>query len=135
LLRFIWVKKMLLLVVIITVLSSSLSGCRDMFYGERPFDYPNAVWICEDPYIVYKIEEDDLSTAYIETDDQVVAIDLLFGYGTDVDAVYDGETYINDKTLLFRGECIFGKKRFIINLTKDNYWGGKYDRLVFKRVE
>jgi len=136
LLRFIWAKKMLLLVVIVTVLTPSLTGCIvGMYNGTQPPDYINSMWICDEPYIVYEVTDSDRTAAYIGKGDEKVAIEMGFLPGGDIEVVYDGETYINDETLLFRGECILKMDRFIIVLTEDNYWDGEYDRLVFKRVK
>ena len=108
-----------------------LSGCVDVYSGRRPFDYPNSVWVCEDPYI--KIIVDDAKNMYSIYDcgKGKTVIMLAFDFGRGIVAFAESE----ENDVLFRGNCRFGERSFRVTVIEDNLWGGEYDVLCFARIE
>lgn len=108
-----------------------LSGCVDVYSGRRPFDYPNSVWVCEDPYI--KIIVDDAKNMYSIYDcgKGKTVIMLAFDFGRGIVAFAESE----ENDVLFRGNCRFGERSFRVTVIEDNLWNGEYDVLRFERAE
>lgn len=104
-----------------------------MHSGTRPFDYPNSVWVCETPYIRVTVGPNKETKAYFRSDLGEQEFQLLFGYGTDVDAIKAGTRLVSDETILFQGHCVFAQDHFTIFLTTDNIWDDSYYKLYFVR--
>ena len=126
-------KKIILVLVILSFLL--LIGCNiDPYDGERPFDYGDAEWVCEDPLAYFVIDAD--SEEYysprgeICLDDQLVEFQLIFVHGTD-------KVFLNvtsrDVSGELNGECVFSPEKLIIIVNKetDTLFYGKYDELIF----
>lgn len=128
-------KKLLQFMLIVLIGALCFSACRDMYYGTRPFDYPNSVWVCESPYIRVVIGSNKETNAYLGSEANEQEFQLLFGYGNDVDAIKQGTQLVSDETILFKGYCTFAEESFTINISSDNIWGGKYKILHFLRKE
>ena len=114
-----------------------LCGC-DVYAGKRPEANPNERWVCEDPQM-YFTWTDDVGCHWgeITIDGITNKVNVLFDYGTGADIVRFGETYISDDTMLFRGQCKFGKDKLVIKVTNDyaNLFNGDLPSLVFTRQE
>ena len=115
------------------ILSMIMTGCVDLHAGKRPFDYPNSVWVCEDPYIYIVVDEHKITESYLRIGDELQQFDLCFDFGRGVDALKLDIAVVEEESFLFQGECEFGKDRFTITLTKDNLWNWKYQKLTFVR--
>ncbi len=126
--------KILLLILLLCIISVFLGGC-DIYYGRRPFDYPNTVWICEDPLITVKIGPNNETLAYLGSEKDGQEFWLLFGYGRNAEAHLAKGSYVSNDTILFKGVCLFSKDHFIIGITEDRLWGGIYDNLRFVRID
>ena len=128
-------RKIIFLAVLVLMTSTFLSACIgvDLFYGTRPFDYPDSLWVCEEPHITLKVSSNNLTTAYFGDEENGTTFDLAFGYGRNVVAFESGAEVISDDTILFRGDCRFAEDHFAITLSEDNVWDGKYTTLYFTR--
>ena len=110
-------------------------GCNfDTYYGKRPFDYDNAIWICENPCGWFLIDhnEDEYYNpkGEIEIDEKKIRIQLFFIHETEYVILSDG---LGADTF---GECIFSPQKLIIKVDKedDAIFEGKYDELIFIRT-
>ena len=130
-------------VLLIVVLES---GCS-LYVGEKPYNYGDSIWICEEPKITYtvkmKYDEDEKmdvpeSNAVTYIDGNEVFLDFGFIGNTiriyQLESIeskeYTGETFLN-------GTCKFSETKFTIKVDteSDTLFNGKYDKLVFIRQE
>ena len=108
-----------------------LSGCVDLFSGRRPYDYPNSVWACEQPYIKITVDSEKRIYTYCDAGNGQTMICFAFDFGRGIIA-YASDT---PNEILFKGKCSFGSKSFRIEVVKDDLWGGEYDTLKFVRLK
>ena len=132
--RSIRIRKILCLILLPILISICFSGC-DLYAGTRPFDYPNSLWVCEEPEIRFEVGANKEWKAYLGSGEEQQEFQLLFGYGTDVDAVKADTQLISSETILFQGHCTFSEDHFTISLSTDNLWNGAYHKLLFQRVQ
>ena len=127
-------KKSVFAFILLMIISVLMSACVDMYAGTRPFDYPNSIWVCDEPYIYFTVDADKNIEAYWFNGENFQQFDLCFDYGYGVDALKLDTKLIDNESILFQGSCNFGKIRFTIYLEKDNLWNGKYHKLTFVRT-
>ena len=113
-----------------------LYGCNQL-NGKEPYNFPNSLWICKDPYITLKVDAGNRLKAYLGDPSEGQAFSLCFGYARDVDAFDLETTMISDETALFRGSYRSYEDHLTIYIRIDNLWDGEYnDRvLYFERIE
>ena len=105
------------------------SGC-DMNAGKRPYDYPPAKWVSEEPEIffdgVYKRHGLD---GYLILEGQSIEINVFFNRGK-------GVSISIDDSIKLIGLCVFHPNKFTISVKKedDNIFNGQYKKITFIRV-
>ncbi|MBP3411641.1 MAG: hypothetical protein J6K89_00090 [Oscillospiraceae bacterium] len=132
--RSIRIRKILCPLLLPILIAVCFSAC-DLNAGTRPFDYPNSHWVCETPEIRFEVGASKEWKAYLGSGEAQQEFQLLFGYGTDVDAIKAGTQMISSETILFQGHCAFSEDHFTISLSTDNLWNGEYHKLHFQRVQ
>ena len=106
-----------------------LCGC-DPFYGKRPTDYKNSKWVCQDPNIMFTVNEK--KELYWELNGAATRYDLALGMGTNF-RIHDDETGRD----LMKGQSTYSAEKMTVDITMDLLFDGKYEgkRIVFHRVE
>ena len=128
-------RKLVFVTSLLLAVSIFLTACFvDVNAGKRPYNYPNSVWICEEPYIHMTIHSDKTQTIYLGVGEDAQEFELCFEPGSGVDALKAGTSRISEETILFQGNCRFAEDHFTIYLTNDNLWDGQYSKLRFERV-
>jgi len=138
-----------ILIALLILSSTGCSGCAMgaviAYQGQRPFDYPPAKWVSEDPdiWFVTRAPGDPLPAGVTnswvqigqlringETIDIVVGFDG--GHGIDVDA----RTQTSTNNVLFLGSCKFSPDKLTVSIYKnyDNIFNGQYKTIVFNRI-
>ena len=130
-------------VLLIVVLES---GCS-LYVGEKPYNYGDSIWICEEPKITYVVEMKYDEAQEMEIPETyAVALDhdkeVFFHLGFLSDTVKAREYKDIDSmeftgNTLFTGTCKFSETKFTIKVDteSDTLFNGKYDELVFIRQE
>ncbi len=132
-------KKALILCCILLMIIT-FSGCVfaiDFYSGKRPYDYGEAIWVCESPsgWFAVNASENDENFIYPEgefvVDDRTVKFTLSFGYSNK--ASFEDE---NDVMILL-GTCKFSSNKLIITVDKetDTLFNGYYDTITFVRTQ
>lgn len=125
-----------------------LPGMTDPYYGERPYDYGNAKWVCDSYNVWFEIDvsNEDIrrQKGEIEIDGVVYPCIILFAMQTDIVDIYIDYPL---EALLFNaaemnngiiaGECDFSPETLVIHVDreKDTLLNGKYETLTFHREE
>lgn len=111
-----------------------LCACAaDMYLGKRPTDYPGSKWVCDEPDIVFMIDESGMvSSCEINGEALRKGCFLAFGPGT-VFRLHDNQSGIT----LFRGESEYSSEKMYVDVELDDFFGGVYtgQRIVFYRIE
>ena len=120
------------------VLSLVLSGCWNLYAGQRPVDYGPAIWRSENPDIWFEVFDEDPETGYVEPTGQLT---------------YDGTTYSfwvmfnnangvvfqssEGKDGLFMGNCEFGPNKLVVTIIpkSDYVFDGNIKVITFIRSE
>ncbi|MBR2353481.1 MAG: hypothetical protein IKA76_03145 [Clostridia bacterium] len=104
----------------------------DFYCGKRPYDYGEAMWVCESPdaWFIVGPEDDErliFPEGEITVGDKAIKFTLSFGYG--VTAHFTDE---NDNVIL-RGTCKYSPEKLIITVDKesDMLFDGRYDTITF----
>ena len=98
-----------------------LAGCSfDTHAGKRPRDYPNTVWICNDPKISLFVSKDHDDSLIIDEEYTELHGALKTGFGK---ARMD---VVGDDGLLFQCKCSFYEDRFVGTVTEDRLFDGEY---------
>jgi hypothetical protein len=104
-----------------------------------PYNYPNSIWICRNPEIMYYIPEDifhEEAIATTEIDGNTVSFTLdTVNFVVEAMNYYDDKRAFTESDLLFTGYISYSEDEFTIKIDKDTdtLFGGKYSKLVFKR--
>ncbi len=123
-------------------------GCQNLPYADEiPMAYPDTRWVSEEPDIWFENPE-DRTDKYLYgkamTPDGEVEIAVDF-------ATFDPEIYVWDiRTSMYAeeddeepatylgfcmlsGTCVYSSDECIVRLETDNWFGGEYETIVFKR--
>ena len=120
-----------------------LSGC-DMHSGERPYDYPPAIWVSEKPKMWFEIGEFAGRSAEspplmiygnLLLDGQSIEIEVFFDKGSGVYFTYPANQDATDR-LTTRGSCTFSPDKLVVKIDKerDKFLNGKYKTITFIRA-
>ena len=115
-----------------------LSDC-DRYSGRRPYDYPPAKWVSEDPKIWFEIGKSSHSPhaprekiyGCLVLNGQNIEIEVFFDYGN---GVYFREKSNDDPVT--RGECAFHSDKLVVKIDKerDNFLNELCETITFIRV-
>lgn len=121
--------KAVIIFYIIILNACIFCGC-DPFYGKRPTDYPSSKWVCQDPNIVFTVNEK--SEIYWEINGAATDYTLILGMGTNF-CIYDWKTAQN----ILEGDSSYSSKKMSVVVTKDLLFDGIYEgkQIVFRRIE
>ena len=126
-----------LLKVLLPILLIGLLLCScDVYAGERPNDYYNSKWICEDPRIEIIIDSVGLSTCVVGSGGDQQELTVVFSYGDEVlFAKIPQNAVASSKDVVFKGECSFGREKMTVRVyaDEDQLFHGEYETLVFVR--
>ena len=136
-------KKISLCVCIIFILVF-LNGCNfDPYSDERPYDYGDAKWVCEELnawFIVDSTQEDYYRPeGKIEINGTLFPCKLYFVHQTNsVFLVILESDYLDTKNTEIGeiyGDCTFSEEKLIIHVTpeEDTLFNGQYEKLTFVR--
>ena len=113
-------------------------GC-DINAGKRPYDYPPAKWVSEEPKMWFEIGESDNNpyalleeiNGYLVLDGQNIEIEVFFDYGVGV--FFSEKGYYEPFTM---GICKFFPDKLVVQIYKerDNFLNGLCDTITFIRV-
>ena len=126
-------KKLLYLILLTFMVAISLNGCNRL-NGKEPYNYPNTLWVCEEPFITLKVDSTPVIKAWLGDELSSQEFVLAFGYGGDVTAHESDTQTLSDETILFQGNYKSYEDHLIIYITYDNLWGGQYRELYFNRA-
>ena len=115
-------------------------------YEHKPSEYPNSVWVCEDPKITLYVREDGIvECQFDEAADKFVSNPMPGGFDTYNNKFYIFNTWIpsaenpysdyNFEQFVCR--CTFSPEKMTAVVTRDELFGGKYvgQQIVFVRKE
>lgn len=134
------VMKKIALICCLFLLTLSLISC-DPYSGQRPCDYGDAKWICEE-YSIYFLVDTNADEYYLPlgkiTIDNVEYIcKFWFIHQTNqlFISVYANET-VSPEMILgeIAGICTFSSDRLVLQIEKDNVLNGQYDVLTFIKL-
>lgn len=111
----------------------------DPYSNERPFDYENAKWVCEDPYIYFnvdKTEEYYYPHGEIQFNDSTYPCKFYFIHQTNElqVVVYKTDNFLTENIIgEIDGECDFSSNALVFHIDKkrDTIFDGKYDTMKF----
>lgn len=94
------------------VLCAGFCAC-DINTGKRPYDYPPARWVCEEPNVWFEVDEGKYCYGEITVDGKTTEIAVCFLNGNEVqimplDAVENANVIV-DKRKLWQGYAKFSK--------------------------
>lgn len=123
-------RKHLVFYVLIVALMSSIiifTGC-DLYYGKRPSDFSNVIWVSEDSNLWFRVPADDEQEIPIfgelKTEDKIYNIRIGFdnGRGIMISDADESIPYENMPTedLLVWEDCKFGNDNFVISIPHDS---------------
>ncbi len=107
------------------------SGC-DVYYGKRPMDYEDTIWICDDPYMRI-IAGKWTHSEYIGKGEDKYQVYMTFRYDATL-YCFSSQDFSQD-SLLFIGDCTFSEREMIMRFTEDNLFHEQYDVVTFTRYE
>ena len=132
-------KKVYILISAI-IICALLYGCQHDFpySGTRPYDYEDAIWVCEDPPAYFIVDHSDKEyfepKGKITLDGQELKFKFSFVNGTNIILINDlvpGEEYG------LYGNCDFSPDKLVIKINKkvkDTIFNHTRDELIFVRT-
>ena len=120
------------------VLSLVLSGCWNLYAGQRPIDYGPAVWRSENPDIWFEVFDEDPEVGYVPPKGQLIYKGEIYSFWVNFDNADGVVLQRNDKEgLLFMGDCKFYPEKMIVTLlpNADYIFNGKIKVIIFIRTE
>lgn len=100
-----------------------------------PHDYPESEWICSNPTIYLKVEENREIKGYIIVDDRIINITCSIDWGHFV-SIYkssDSHNGIDLADRLIEGECECTEEQMVIIVKDDYIFSNKYASLILIR--
>lgn len=125
-------KKLISLFLVCVILCS----CNyDPYEGKRPFDYGDAIWVCESPSVCFEVKTS--SPNYHKPEGLVSVNDKEVYYTMEFDPVCNTVFLEIDFNHKLMGECEFSPQKMVVKVDKktDTLFNGQYDELVFVRQE
>jgi|TergutMp193P3_1026864.scaffolds.fasta_scaffold142744_2 hypothetical protein len=130
--------KRLFIILLLVFFFVLLFGC-DMHSGERPYDYPPAIWVSEKPKMWFEIGEFEKNAqrnrvyGNLIVDGQSIEIEVFFDYGSGVYFTYPANQDATDR-LTTGGDCKFSPDKLIVKIReRDSLFNGKYKTITFIR--
>lgn len=130
------------ILIFLLVFSLIFASSCDAYGGQRPYDYPNSRWVCEelDLYFEY-VGDTRLGIGEWKFDDRTIEIEVYFNFGVTIDlcdtSLREEDSYYTDIVIL-RGMCKFGSKKLVVNVETDwsnNILDESVKKLVFVRED
>ena len=124
----------------IIVLCLSLSGCWNLYAGQRPDELGPAIWRSEDPDIWFEVFDDDSVTGYIQPEGQLVyegnTYAFLVMFDNSKGIVLQSKSNDNIRSL-FKGNCKFGPEKLIVTIIpiSDRVFEGKVKEIIFIKYD
>lgn len=120
------------------ILSLVLSGCWNIYAGQRPDELGPALWVSENPDIWFEVFDADPETGYVEPTGQLTYDGTTYSFWV----MFDNAKGIvlqrldNGDTLLL-GNCRFSPKKLVVKLMPkgDFIFDGTIQEIVFIRTE
>lgn len=128
-------KKQGILFLLLLCLVLGVCGCTmDVYYDQRPYDYPGTKWICEDPDIVLIYPKNGERSFSINGATPNSPSDLFPGFGPGDWFAFHSNDMGKD---LFLCSCTFSPEKMIAKVEVDELFGGKYlgKTIVFYRTD
>ena len=104
------------LALLLLIASSCISCDKDPYSGNRPIDYPDSVWICENPiymYIEYN-ESNELEEAHLYQENSE-SISIVYGLYDDTLIIVDEEDNV-----LIRFNAEYAETECILTVYESN---------------
>ncbi len=128
---------------LVLIISVFLTSCTwDPYSDKRPFDYGDAQWVCEDPYLCFTVDTTEENYYYpkgeIRINDSTYPCEFNFIHQTNqlYVVVYKSENFsIKNRLGEIEGECDFSSDVLVFHIDKnrDTIFDGKYDTMTFYR--
>lgn len=122
----------------IIVLSLFLSGCWNLYAGQRPVDLGPAIWRSEDPDIWFEVFDEDPEDGYVDPVGQLVYKGMEYSFWV----MFDNANGIVMQRLdsgdtLLMGDCKFGSDRLIVKILPkgDFIFNGTIKEITFIKYE
>ena len=121
--------KAIIFILVLLLFVSILCGC-DPFAGKRPTDYKNSKWVCQDPDIMFTVN--DKKELYWELNGAATDYDLMLGMGRKF-RIHDNRTGRD----LLEGKSTYSAEEMTVDVSMDLLFDGKYEgkQIVFRRVD
>jgi hypothetical protein len=122
------------------VLSLVLSGCWNLYAGQRPDELGPARWVSENPDIWFEVFDEDPETGYVQPEGQLTyegnTYAFLVMFDNSKGIVLQSKSNDNIRSL-FKGNCKFGPEKLIVTIipVSDNVFDGKIKVITFIRTE
>ena len=130
----------LILIICLSILTFTLSSCDiDPHSNERPVDYPNSVWVCDenDYYFIYYVDDhinNEYQSYFITSATKKTFIKFLWNQYNNGVIVYEIDEKSGQENVLFSGECTFSKNMFQVKVSYvSNIVPKSPDVLIFNR--
>jgi len=129
-------KKWLFLITI----SLLLSGCWNLYPGQRPDELGPAIWKSEDPDIWFEVFDEDPVTGYVQPEGQLVyegkIYEFLVMFDNSKGIVLQSKNKSSIRSI-FKGNCKFSPEKMIVTIIpiSDRIFDGKVKEITFIRIE
>ena len=127
-------KKLICLILFIVVMSTSLCGCNKL-NGKEPYNYPNSLWVCDEPRITLKVDSINHLKAWLGDEGSSQEFILAFGYGGNIDAYRADAQTLSSDSILFQGYYSSYEDHLVIFVENDTLWNNQYSVLYFEKIE
>ena len=137
-----------ILFCIVSCLIICCIGCQNNDFGGRPTDYGPALWISEEPYIWFEVQEEveytrgnnPIVKGELTIDDEVYPCRVTFKPAGGICFYMESDWDEKNKVMLLSyeqlmmGTCKFGPDKLVVDVNEDmgQYYNG--ERLTFIRV-
>lgn len=133
--------KRILIICLTFLLFTLFHGCNFIPHqGERPFDYPPARWISENPNIWFDVVSHDGNPSRRSEPKGKVeltgrSVEIIVGFDI-TNRIFVRENINASNPQGFNGTCKFNPEKLIVtvNKEKDTLFHGEYDTITFIRI-
>lgn len=128
------------LLLISLILCLFLSGCWNLYAGQRPDELGPAIWRSEDPNIWFEVFDEDPVTGYVPPEGQLVyegkTYEFLVMFDNSKGIVLQSKNNSNIRSI-FKGNCKFSPEKMIVTIIpiSDRVFEGKVKEVIFIKYE
>ena len=105
--------KKIVYVFVISIVMCLLVGC-DRYWIKKPYQYPNSVWISEEPYLIMKVDGDGEEKNFLMVNGKLEEVIILFR--STWSKCYPVEGAYIDTNKYFLARCEYSKKKCVFKI-------------------